>query len=78
LIDFTIDLIESFLSPIEHIVVFESSGFKQVSEETIEIYVVRFISEIQRPDIIDVCGEFIREDILVELFSKKLHFLLLD
>ena len=78
MVDFAIDLSESLLSPVEHVVIFESSGSEQTSEETAEICVVRLVTETQGPGVIDIRGEFVREDALAELFSRELHFLLLD
>jgi len=78
LVDFTIDLNESFFNPIEHIVIFESFGFEQTLKKTAEIYIVRLVIETQRPDVIDIRSEFVKEDAFVELFSKKLHFLLFN
>jgi len=78
LADFAIDLIESLFSPVKHVVVLEPLAYEQTSEETVEICVVRLISKTQGPSVIDVRGEFVREDVLAELFSRELQFLLLD
>lgn len=78
MVGFAINLIESLLSPVKHVVVLEPLANEQTSEETTEICVVRLVSETQGPGVINIRGEFVREDALTELFSRELHFLLLD